>query len=129
MNFKHYMTTNYAGCRLVAVGYDPHRNRDVRMFQIPGTMEVLGVDDGTDRWIAPLESPFLERVLKALRGEAAGDTQTWPIQLGQRPNATGRRKLLDDAPATQPPPRVRKQLVDEPAVPQTPIRRRALLEE
>ena len=129
MNFKHYMTSHYAGCRLVARGFDPHRERDVRMYQIPGTMEVLGVDDGTDRWIAPLTSPFLAVVLKALRDEASGEPQTWPIVLGQRPGAVGRRKLLDEAPATPAPPRARKQLVDEPAVLQAPVRRRALLEE
>lgn len=129
MNFKHYMMTHYAGCRLVARGYDPHRERDVRMYQIPGTMDVLGVDDGTDRWIAPLGSPFLDKVADALSAERDGADVAFPILLGQRPNATGRRKLLDDAPATQPPPRARKQLVDEPAAPQPPIRRRALLEE
>lgn len=54
--FNNYFTSGFSGCKLVATGYDPHRERDVRMFLIPGHIDVLGVTDTVDSWIAPLSS-------------------------------------------------------------------------
>jgi hypothetical protein len=52
-NYKHYMNSNYAGCRLLAETYDRHRNRDVRIYALPGLVDVVGITDGVDKWIAP----------------------------------------------------------------------------
>ncbi len=130
-NYKHYMGNGFRACRLVALGYDPHRNRDVRMFKIPGEPEVLGVTDGVDTWIAPLTSPFLEPVAKAIRSEVAGDAASFPIILGRRPDASPRaprRALLTEDPPPAPKVARRALLVDSDA-PQPPVRRRVTLTE
>jgi len=132
-NFKHYFNNNFSGCLLVATGFDPHRERDVRMYLLPGIVEALGVTDGVDKWAAPMESPFLENVAKAIKGHWAGDTVAFPLPImAKRPGdepPKPRRKLLEDAPATLATPRPRKALVDEPSQPQPPVRRRALIED
>lgn len=125
-NYRHYFNNSFSGCMLVATGFDPHRVRDVRMYLMPGHTDVLGVNDGVDKWVAPLESPFLEPVLKALKGHWAGDRVVFPVTLGQR---QARRKLVEDGPATTAPPRPRKALVDDSAESQAPIRRRAILQD
>lgn len=125
-NFKHYFNSNFSGCLLVATGFDPHRVRDVRMYLMPGIVDVVGVNDGVDKWVAPLESPFLETLLKALKSHWAGDTVAFPVTLGQRQT---RRKLVEDESAVVVPPRTRKALVEDSAAPQAPIRRRALLQD
>lgn len=122
-NYKTYMNSDFAACRLVGRGYDPHRQRDVRLYQIPGEVEVVGVSDGTDRWIAPLASPFLTVLHDALRAERAGDPHpTFPLTLTQRPDAApvGRRRLAqDDEPVIR-----RRVVADEPVV-----RRRVVVED
>lgn len=127
-NFKLYMNSNYAGCRLVATGYDPHRKRDVRMYQIPGEPEALGVSDGTDRWIAPLSSPFLKPVLDAIRQSVSGEAVTFPVVLQERPGgAVGqrreRRRIQHDEP--QAAPRQRRVIIREEP---TPARQRVRIQ-
>lgn len=64
-DYKHHMKSHFAGCRHLANAYDPHRQRDVKLFHIPGDFTVVGVDDGTDSWIAPtMCNPFSVDVVK-----------------------------------------------------------------
>lgn len=72
-NYKHYMNTNYAGCRLLAEAYDHCRARNVRLFALPGRIDVVGVTDGVDKWIAPARNElFSVPALDLLRDPSKG---------------------------------------------------------
>lgn len=53
--FNEYMGAHFqqGGCRLIARARDECRQRDVRIYAMPGYWDVVGVSDGTDAWIAP----------------------------------------------------------------------------
>lgn len=72
MAYNHHLKTHFGSCRLLKVGRDPHRERDVKIHAIPGEFDVVGISDGTDSWIAPIATGFLEDVRKALVQLQAG---------------------------------------------------------
>jgi len=51
--FNTYMNSHFSGCRLLGEGEDLHRNRHVKLYVIPGHVDVVGVSDGVDSWLAP----------------------------------------------------------------------------
>lgn len=53
MKYNHLFDSRFSGCLHLASYHDPHRNRNVKIFMIPGDHEVVGVSDGVDAWIAP----------------------------------------------------------------------------
>lgn len=59
MSYKHHMNNHWAGCRLLAQTRDHCRNRDVKLFLVPGQFDVVGVSDGTDAWVAPSHVPSI----------------------------------------------------------------------
>lgn len=131
--FNQYFVSGFSGCKLVATGFDPHRERDVRMFLMPGITDCLGVTDTVDSWVAPLNSPFLEKVAKAVAIHFEGGTPVFPIALGSRPGAPEqprgrtRLRLHTDPPAESAPVRGRVKLMLEsppclPFHPRTRIR-------
>lgn len=73
--YQYYLKNGFDSCRLLAVTRDVHRNRDVRVYMIPGEFDYVGVNDGVDKWIAPvIANPFSVDVRKLLAAVAAGST-------------------------------------------------------
>lgn len=101
-NWKHYINNDYSGCMLLAYAHDQHRNRDVRIYLIPGVEDCVGVTDGVDAWIAPVSASLfsvnVERLLNDLR-EGKGIPKPTPIVRSPRV------KLIREEPAK--PSRVR----------------------
>jgi len=57
--FNEYLKNHWEGCRLLAEARDNHRNRDVRLYLIPGEQRYVGVSDGVDAFVAPVDiNPF-----------------------------------------------------------------------
>jgi len=113
-NFAHYFNSRFAGCRCLAHTFDQHRNRNVKIYQLPGHMDAVGVSDGVDRWVAPV-SPELFRVniQKLLRDLQDGaDIKLPVVALGDQQSAPRRprRHLLDDV--ATPAPRTRRKLIN-----------------
>lgn len=88
-NYKLHMNSKFASCRLLAHARDNHRNRDVKLYAIPGEFDVVGVSDGVDVWIAPTSiNPFSVNVKQLLEKLARGEDLT-PAPLRRRfPAAT-----------------------------------------
>ena len=95
-NWKHYISNGYAGCKLLAYAHDHCRDRDVRIYLIPGQYEAVGISDGVDSWIAPvapdLFSVDVQKLIKALQ---AGEDIPKPVP----PAARIKRVKLDEAPS------------------------------
>lgn len=102
-NFKHYMNSRFSGCRLLANAYDQHRNREVKVFLIPGEFECVGVCDTVDCWIAPvIAEPFSLPIGSVIKDILDGKKVVLPI------NAPGSRKrarsvLLEPGDGDTPP--------------------------
>lgn len=109
MSFKHYITSHFAGCRLLAETEDVYRDRKVKVFMIPGNVEHVGVCDGTDAWVAPVVAdPFRVDVRKLIMDiqsggnpavvvkDSGGKISEKQLDLFQAPQ---RRKLTATAPA------------------------------
>jgi hypothetical protein len=101
MNFAHYFNSRFAGCQLLAKAYDHCRNRQVDLFLIPGHVEVVGVADGVDRWIAPVAPElFSLDLVKLFRDMQEGIEVKLPIiapnLAKERPRT--RKTLLPDVP-------------------------------
>jgi hypothetical protein len=106
--FNHYFANDFKACRLLAYARDHCRNRDVRLYQIPGQMECVGVSDGTDSWIAPaVESIFSVNVKQMLRDISDGKPVPSP-----RPLASSRVRL-EEAEDPEPPLRTRRVKLDD----------------
>lgn len=125
-NYALYFNNNFSACRLLAYAYDQHRNREVRVFQIPGEVETVGVTDGVDKWIAPtIANPFnvdVQGLIKRIMsGEQVKVVDARPSQI-----KPARRVLLDDPPPN-PPARTRKRLLGDPGESQPQIRRHLLI--
>lgn len=96
--FNEYMANHFGSCRLLAHAQDLHRNRMVKIYQVPGHMDVCGVTDGVEAWIAPV-SPnlFSVNVARLYEDIAAGRPIDKPtmVQGARRP----RVKLHTDEPS------------------------------
>lgn len=92
--FNSFLMNNFAGCKLLARCYDPHRSRDVALYLVPGYTDVVGVTDGVDRWVAPVTaSLFTVNVQDLLRRLFAGDQIDLPIIAHrERPEAAQNRR-------------------------------------
>lgn len=88
--YNHLFANHFGSCRLLKVGRDPHRERDVKIYAIPGEFDVVGISDGTDSWVAPVATGFLEDVRKILVRIQAGE-DVKPLV------SAGRRKIADHA--------------------------------
>jgi hypothetical protein len=109
MRYNHYFKSGFGGCRLLYDGHDPHRNREVRVYALPGEFSVVGVTDGVDTWIASsatAPSEMFDRVRKALTALQEGT----PVP---SPTATVPRRALNLPPQDVVPPRRRLVLPPE----------------
>lgn len=121
-NFKTYINSGFSACTLLAYARDHCRNRDVRIFLIPGHDDCVGISDGVDAWIAPTRADVfsvnVERLIADLR---AGRPQK-PVPL-----SAPRRTLLDPGPS-EPPLRRRQVTAPDPVNSNNlGVQRRALL--
>lgn len=131
-SFNRYFNNFFGGCQLLAEAYDQHRKRDVRIYLIPGTVDVVGVTDTVDCWVCPTNiSPFSVDV-KAILDDLQGERKLkLPIRAPGIPGeaGTGKRariRISSETPAT-PPIRERKRLLIDPGQPETRIRQRTRL--
>jgi hypothetical protein len=126
-DFKRHMNSGYAGCRLLAYARDNHRNRDVKIFQIPHEWEAVGVSDGVDSWIAPvIADPFSVNIKRLMADLQAGKPLPTPVPPDKAQTAPPQLKkarvaLLEE----NAPKRVRVRIEEaEPAAPAKPARKR-----
>ena len=113
--FNHHMSSHFSGCRLLAEAHDPHRNREVSLYLIPGTVEVVGVSDGVDAWVAPaLAHCFSVNVPDILRRIAVGE-HVAPIRRQAPTPAKRERRAVISEP--EPAPRSRRAMLTEEAKP------------
>lgn len=53
---------------LLANARDEHRDRDVRLYLMPGEFDTVGVTDGTDAWVAPvIADPFSVNIARLMQ--------------------------------------------------------------
>lgn len=110
MRFNEFFKNHWAGCRLLANARDEHRNRDVRIYQVPGEFDFVGVSDGVDAWIAPTSiNPFSVDVRKLLGEIRAGNTVAAPQPFIQR-----RRIGAPAAPQEPEPAKVTRRSITTP---------------
>jgi hypothetical protein len=117
-NFKHYFNNNFAGCRLIAHARDEHRNRDVRLYLIPGHLDAVGVTDGVDKWVAPSSvNVFSVDLAGTMRRISAGEHVDLPLNKPQaQPVAQVRtRRTLVASDGSSPSPAPRRTLIAAPA--------------
>lgn len=131
-NYANEMTSRFVGCRRIAMARDETKNRDVRLYALPESFDVVGVNDGIDCWIAPTSGdPFgagVKQALEAIWAKGYGLTiHDYPIEteryIGKAP--PGRAKPGEGSPSPQPGPRERRKAIlaaPEPAP--EPARRR-----
>lgn len=101
MRFNHYLQAHFrqGECRLIALAHDSCRNRDVRLYAVPGHWDVVGVTDGVDAWIAPASAGLFF-------GTATGDCA----------DLMRRLKAGEDLPPIAGMPRPRVRLEDTPVI-------------
>lgn len=106
--FNEYMANHFGSCKLLAYAQDLHRNRKVKIYLVPGHVDVCGVTDGVDAWVAPV-SPnlFSVNVSRLYEDLAAGKTLPKPdsVDGARRPRVA----LRTDTPE-QPTRKLRVQL-------------------
>ncbi len=127
--FNRYFANDFSGCRLIAYGYDVYREREVRVYLMPGDYENVGMTDGTDKWIAPtVADPFGNKglnIARLVKDISEGKEVAPPV----RPSlikSRGRRAIIEDEPA-QPIKRERRALLDAPTSSPAPRSRRVIL--
>lgn len=111
MKYNHYFANQFGSCRLLKTGRDPHRNRDVRIYALPGEFEVVGMTDGVDSWIAPVATGFLEDVRKLLNRIRSGED----VRAIAEAAAPARRRIAlpGDEPERTPTGRLRRRIEPE----------------
>lgn len=96
-NFAHYFNSNFASCRHLANAHDQHRVRDVRIYQIPGEVDFVGVTDGVDKWIAPVaDELFSVNIKKLLRDLQDDPGIRLPITGSERRQRPRRALIVDN---------------------------------
>lgn len=123
--FNNYFMNDFASCKLIAYARDPHRGRNVRLYLMPGHIDVVGVTDGIDKWIAPvIANPFSVDIIKWMKNHLDGVPNPPPVA----PSSSGsRRRLTLAADPDQPPTRARRAFVASIESTPTPRSRRAVL--
>lgn len=105
MKYNHLFESHFQGCLHIAGYQDPHRNRDVRIYMIPGDHSMVGICDGVDTWVAPANTTVagvnLQAVLEAVRngtfqGPAAVRTHRKMIHVESvaKPGAKTTRRII-----------------------------------
>lgn len=94
MRYNSHFANHFGSCRLLKTGRDPHRERDVKIYALPGEFDVVGITDGTDSWVAPVATGFLEDVRKMLQRIQSGTDLP-------ATTTTTRRQVTPHKPVTQ----------------------------
>lgn len=55
------MNNHFTGCSHTGSMPDPHRNRTINAYLLPGDEDNLGFTDGVDAWVAPMHN-YLKRL-------------------------------------------------------------------
>lgn len=93
-NWKTFINSGFSGCMLLAYARDHVRQRDVKIWLVPGERDDVGISDGTDAWIAPVSADcFSVNVKRLIDDLNAGKQIPKPVP----PVAGGRRRLLPEA--------------------------------
>lgn len=111
--YNNYFANGFRACRLLAYARDNHRNRDVRIYAMPGEFSVVGVTDDTDCWIAPVSAdPFSVNITRLMKDLGEGK----PLPPPKPPGESGRvrKSLVTDNPSP-----TRRKLLEQP----TPAKR------
>jgi len=99
--YNRFLESQFSGCRLLAHAVDNCRNRQVRVYALPGEFSIVGVSDGVDAWLAPvIADPFSVNVGRLLDRLRAGE------DIKVEPLPSKRPRILVQVP-TQPKERVR----------------------
>jgi hypothetical protein len=101
--FNSYFANDFASCRLLAYARDPHRERDVRIYLMPGDIENVGVTDGVDKWICPVIcNPFSVNIIQLVKDIQSGVVIPKPEPPGSQGKGARRRLFNHDVPTPQP---------------------------
>lgn len=103
------INTHFSSCRLLVEGHDPHRDRKVKVFMVPGDFSVVGLTDGVDSWIAPTSvapSDLFDKVRRVLHDIQNGKH----VEVAQ----VGRARIRVQPPTEAPKPRVRVSAAQTP---------------
>lgn len=127
--FNSYFLNNFTGCKLLARCYDPHRERDVSIFLMPGYVDVVGVSDGVDKWVAPVcASLFTVNIQNLLQRLHAGEQLNLPLVVHREGAATSqkrpRRVIIE--PIEPGPAQPRRRVLVAPAA-EVPKRKRIII--
>lgn len=107
--YNNYFANDFGSCRLLAYAFDHCRNRQVRIFLMPGEIECVGISDGTDKWIAPVsDTLFSVNIKNMLRDLQDGIPLPHPVP--PQPKGIRKRSVLIGA---DPPARKRRHLLTE----------------
>ena len=81
MNYNAYMNRHFAELQHVGHMPDPHRNRIINAYIIPGDEDNLGFTDGVDAWIAPRHD-YLKRLKQ---GDGSGPPKIARREVTRKP--------------------------------------------
>lgn len=100
MDAKYHINNRFGACHHIANARDEHRNRDVRLFHIPGEFEYIGINDGVDCWICPVKAdPFSANTPRLLEDIRAGKiVHAQPLS---RPRKTAPPAQMELRPASR----------------------------
>lgn len=72
-NYRYHLNNKFSACKLIGQGIDPHRERHVKLFHMPGDFTHVGIFDGTDAFIAPVNiDPFSVGIMRVFDDIRAG---------------------------------------------------------
>lgn len=110
-DFKYHIGNKFSSCKLIGKGIDPHRGRDVKLFHMPGDFQYVGVFDGTDAFIAPVNiDPYSAGIMRAFDDIRAGKEIVVQELAKPRVRVRQQRELplgLPEPPQASPKPRDR----------------------
>lgn len=113
--FNSYFSSHFAGCRLLAQANDPHRNRDVKLYQFPGEFDYVGVTDGHESWVAPAVASIFSVNVKRILDD---------IKEGKEPEVGPLLRRRATQGAANPPPLLQKRPSGPPIPTVTPLQLR-----
>ena len=72
-DYKYHIGNKFGACRHIANAHDPHRDREVKLYHIPGNFEYVGMCDGTDAFVCPVNiDPFSAGIARLFADIRAG---------------------------------------------------------
>lgn len=112
-SWKPYIEQHFSSCKHIASSYDHCRQRDVKIFLVPGEFTHVGVSDGTDAWIAPVAAdPFSVNIRTVISSVIDGTFKAPAVKgkQNERKRLAVNLDLFDTPQAPAPGPTERKRL-------------------